>query len=1000
MISELTDFLYKYKKEVALIIVTAATTFIFTKALPTLFALIKELAVYLFAILTGQRKEYKFEKQYLNWLINEHKYLATVPSQIVNPDKLPRQPELEDVYIQLQLKQAHEKLIDVPAADLAKKSAKTVVLGDPGSGKTTLLRYMCLTYARLASTPIFFYKKRQHLKSRFDSRSGRVPILIYLNRLAGTDINILSTMEAMLPESLHAIYPKDYFNKLLDTGRAIILLDGLDEVPSQTDRNKVAQAIGSLSNASNNNNIWIVTSRIVGYKAQLHHSFVTAIVQPLTPAQVEGFILQWYQRKFLVSGFPTDELEYQKEIHDRRAKHLVNTLKLNSGLASLATNPMLVSLIALLHSVQIELPENRALLYRDCVELLADRWDLFRGIQQADNLEVAIHQKISLLISIAWYMHENRLKEIKRSELENIISSQLSKISKSYQQLPSRKILDTLEERSGLLITRGMTESGEKIMAFSHLSFQEYLAAASLSQGTNTTAKKVLAANSNDPWWREPILLYVAQLDAPAFVIEQIYNDSFKSKPLDHLLLAASCLCEVKEDKTNELYTKIFCEVSTLYSCGEFRPQRFDLLRTDKHNLLLRHMIDYLKKFSEQQILGLEIFLAYTRGTDARELAEKFIRNYDQEGEITDIDLNLIKSIFRVTSLDPSHIISLIFKYPRRLNTNAISWVSSSYTLGELVSVAMNSSNWVNILDKVYLLSLLGEQDLKPALPPENNWKSFTINRVANKSRLMMNAPQRRLSASSGPPEYGEYSSQLSSISGLLINQQYSAAATLLEEMPVLSIPSSSMSNSISELYEQSDHSVAQCFCIILICRFQSISSQLAESLMHFVSGYLHVWNDVSHSLASSTTTELLIVNLMQWSLKKLVDYQGTTKQYIKFLVKCCSSDVQEAVDFAALKISELETIESDAVAQLLEILNSELISGMPDSKSVSSKWASLLILPHVAEVDDQIITNIVFNLHDKEHSFQGKSIGEIAANSLLFIISKKNEQHYVGTDS
>ncbi|MET0466778.1 MAG: NACHT domain-containing protein, partial [Chitinophagaceae bacterium] len=272
MISELSEFLYKYKKEVALIIITALTTFVFTKVLPTLFALAKELGAYLFALVTGRRKEYRFEKRYLSWLINEHKYLIIVPSQIINPDRLPKQPELEDVYIQLQLKHTHEKVVNLPVSELVKKSSKTVILGDPGSGKTTLLKYTCLTYARLANTSRVFFNKRRSLKARFQSTGRQIPILIYLNRLSG-DSTILSTAEAALPESLHAIYPQQYFQKLLEAGKAIVLLDGLDEISSQSDRDKVAQAINSLSNASHEDNIWLVTSRIVGYKAQLQNSF-------------------------------------------------------------------------------------------------------------------------------------------------------------------------------------------------------------------------------------------------------------------------------------------------------------------------------------------------------------------------------------------------------------------------------------------------------------------------------------------------------------------------------------------------------------------------------------------------------------------------------------------------------------------------------------------------------------------------------------------------------
>jgi predicted NACHT family NTPase len=55
-------------------------------------------------------------------------------------------------------------------------------------------------------------------------------------------------------------------------------------------------------------------------------------------------------------------------------------LSTNARLQTLATNPLLLSLIAIVYERDLELPERRAALYRRCVEVLLREWDAHRKI--------------------------------------------------------------------------------------------------------------------------------------------------------------------------------------------------------------------------------------------------------------------------------------------------------------------------------------------------------------------------------------------------------------------------------------------------------------------------------------------------------------------------------------------------------------------------------------------------------------------------------------------
>ena len=57
----------------------------------------------LHAIVTKQGKDYTFEKAYLNWIINQHRYLGLLPSRIVaaRHGEQGRNVDLEKVYVSL-----------------------------------------------------------------------------------------------------------------------------------------------------------------------------------------------------------------------------------------------------------------------------------------------------------------------------------------------------------------------------------------------------------------------------------------------------------------------------------------------------------------------------------------------------------------------------------------------------------------------------------------------------------------------------------------------------------------------------------------------------------------------------------------------------------------------------------------------------------------------------------------------------------------------------------
>jgi HEAT repeat protein/predicted phosphodiesterase len=146
-------------------------------------------------------------------------------------------------------------------SSIVQQHRQVVILGDPGSGKTTLVRYLtlCLARAVLAEPDRLFEPQelwdRRRVWSLPDLGAVRLPILLRISHYAEArqkDPDL--ALADYLPRYFaglsipHADELGALLQKLLDQGRCMVLLDGLDEIIDPTDRRKIASAIGQFAN--------------------------------------------------------------------------------------------------------------------------------------------------------------------------------------------------------------------------------------------------------------------------------------------------------------------------------------------------------------------------------------------------------------------------------------------------------------------------------------------------------------------------------------------------------------------------------------------------------------------------------------------------------------------------------------------------------------------------------------------------------------------------------
>ncbi len=432
---------------------------------------------------------------------------------------------------------------------------RLVVLGDPGSGKTTLLRYLALLYARDIAERTTLVRDKLGL-----SESAGLPILLPLRQIGaflrkqdddGTDghallLNFL--FKSLRNERLDL--PDDFFDRALQQGGAVILLDGLDEVADPDLRRRVAGLVEDFTRAYPQCR-YVVTSRIVGYTgaARLGEDYRTTTVRDFTLADVERFLIHWHRLVAVGQMGPGDSAETYAADQTRQ---LLDAIKGNERIRELAINPLMLTVIAMVHRDRVKLPDRRAELYAEAVDVLLGKWEEAKGLHEIailENRPFDTGDRRVMLQQIALKMHERQLKEVTAEELQRWLIALFLEVTKEQRaaERAVERFLRVIEERTGLLTARG-----EGVYAFSHLTFQEYLAALAIATRDDYVAYTL--PHVPDAWWREVILLEAGYFstqgpERTTKLIRAIAELKDEPELYHNLVLAAECLRDVGEGR-------------------------------------------------------------------------------------------------------------------------------------------------------------------------------------------------------------------------------------------------------------------------------------------------------------------------------------------------------------------------------------------------------------------------------------------------------------------
>ncbi|NET35401.1 MAG: NACHT domain-containing protein [Cyanothece sp. SIO1E1] len=378
---------------------------------------------------------------------------------------------LEEIY--QQAAERRFQLKDHPRRDglvAANQEACLAVLGGPGVGKSTFLRKIGLEAL-----------KRKN--RRFYHQC--IPVFIELKHVDIDRIE-LNKIIAKEFEICGFPYPSEFTSRALSQGKLLILLDALDEAPS----NKRQHLMTEIRNFTDryHRNRFIISCRPAAYSSFLP-SFADVMMVEFDDRKMRDFIKKW---------FHSDQ--------DRRSKVAERCWKLlqrqeYASAKELAHTPLLLTLLCLVYDSSQDFPKNRASLYSEALDVLLKKWSAEKRIQQ-DPIHKDLNPALetAMLSEIACQGFVQGRFFLSQREIVGKIQDFLEENLNAPDAIDGEKILKAIQLQQGVLVERS-----HDAYSFSHLTFQEYLTAQYIDD--RRQIHQLVTSYLVEPRWNEVFLL-------------------------------------------------------------------------------------------------------------------------------------------------------------------------------------------------------------------------------------------------------------------------------------------------------------------------------------------------------------------------------------------------------------------------------------------------------------------------------------------------------------